>query len=269
MARVFARPRHPVISSARRFSSSRWARHPLWRKTRPPRRRSRCRPSRRRPRRCRSSPATSRSTGTPTPGRSSWKIPRLDTEVLHLAGLATGLGSNDIGLDRAAVTGSRIVRFERVGLKVLMVQPNYAFRSSSSNPAEVADVRDAFAPSVLWGFTVVAASDSGRRVLVELNDFLLRDADNISQRLVARELQARREPQRDQHAEHAELPEEHRAGGRADLRAAAGRERRPRRRGVSSRGSGRVAAHRAGGVAPDAPVVHRTARHRGLHQARL
>ena len=111
------------------------------------------------------------------------EIPRLDTEVLHMAGLASGLGSNDIGLDRAAVTGSRIVRFERVGLKVLMVQPNYAFRSSSSNPAEVADVRDAFARSVLWGFTVVAASDSGRRVLVELNDFLLRDADNIGQRL--------------------------------------------------------------------------------------
>ena len=111
------------------------------------------------------------------------EIPRLDTEVLHLAGLASGLGSNDIGLDRGAVTGSRIVRFERVGQKLLMVQPNYTFRSSSSNPAEVAGVRDAFARSVLWGFTVVAASDSGRRVLVELNDFLLRDADNLGTRL--------------------------------------------------------------------------------------
>jgi hypothetical protein len=111
------------------------------------------------------------------------EIPRLDTEVLHLAGLASGLGSNDIGLDRAAVTGSRIVRFERVGTKVLMVQPNYEFRSSSSNPAEVAGVRDAFARSVLWGFMVVAASDSGKRVLVEMNDFLLRDADNLGPRL--------------------------------------------------------------------------------------
>ncbi len=111
------------------------------------------------------------------------EIARLDTEVLHMAGLASGLGSNDIGLDRAAMTGSRIVRFERVGLKVLMVQPNYSYRSSSTNPAEVAGVRDAFARSVLWGFTVVAASDSGHRVLVELNDFLLRDADNIAPRL--------------------------------------------------------------------------------------
>ena len=111
------------------------------------------------------------------------EIPRLDTEVLHVAGLTTGLGSNDIGLDRAAVTGSRIVRFERVGQKVLMVQPNYGFRSSSTNPAEVADVRDAFARSVLWGFPLVAASDSGRRVLVALNDFLFHDFDNLAQRL--------------------------------------------------------------------------------------
>jgi hypothetical protein len=111
------------------------------------------------------------------------EIPRLDTEVLHLAGLASGLGSNDIGLDRAAVTGSRIVRFERVGQKVLMVQPNYDFRSSSANPAEVAGVRDAFARSILWGFPLAAASDGGRRVLVEMNDYLLHDTDNIAQRL--------------------------------------------------------------------------------------
>lgn len=111
------------------------------------------------------------------------EIPRLNTQVLHLAGLASGLGSNDIGLDRAAVTGSRLVQFERVGTKVLMVQPNLDYRSSSSNPAEVAGVRDAFARSVLWGFPLVAMSDSGRRVLVEMNDFLLRDADNLAQRL--------------------------------------------------------------------------------------
>jgi Met-zincin/Domain of unknown function (DUF5117) len=111
------------------------------------------------------------------------EIPRLDTEVLHLAGLASGLGSNDIGLDRATVTASRIVRFERVGQKVLMVQPNYDFRSSSSNPAEVADVRDAFARSVLWGFPLAAASDSGRRVLVEMNDYLFHDSDNLAERL--------------------------------------------------------------------------------------
>ena len=41
----------------------------------------------------------------------------------------TGLGSNDIGIDRGILTGSRIVKFERAGPRVLMVQPNYQFRA--------------------------------------------------------------------------------------------------------------------------------------------
>ena len=116
-------------------------------------------------------------------GQLFMEIARFDTEVLHLAGLGAGLGSNDIGLDRGGLQGSRVVRFERVGPKVLMVQPNYDFRASSTNPAEVRAVRDAFARSVLWGFTVAAESDGGRRVLVDMNDFLLRDATNIASRL--------------------------------------------------------------------------------------
>jgi len=118
-----------------------------------------------------------------TAGQLFMEIPRLNTEVLHLVGLASGLGSNDIGLDRGGLQGSRIVRFERVGPRVLMVQPNYDFRASSTNPAEVKTVRDAFARSVLWGFTVAAESDGGRRVLVDMTDFLIRDATNITPRL--------------------------------------------------------------------------------------
>ncbi len=118
-----------------------------------------------------------------TAGQLFMEIPRLNTEVLHVVGLAAGLGSNDIGIDRGGLQGSRIVRFERVGPKILMVQPNYDFRSSSTNPAEVRAVRDAFARSVLWGFTVAAESDAGRRVLVDVTDFLLRDATNLAGRL--------------------------------------------------------------------------------------
>jgi hypothetical protein len=114
-------------------------------------------------------------------GRLWMEIPRLDTEVLYITGLAAGLGSNDIGLDRGQLHDSRIVVFERVGPKVLMVQPNYQYRASSSNPAEVQAVRDAFARSVLWGFTVGAESDG--RVLVDATDFLVRDASNMAQQL--------------------------------------------------------------------------------------
>ena len=109
------------------------------------------------------------------------EIARLNTEVLYVTGLAAGLGSNDIGLDRGQLAATRIVKFERVGPKVLLVQPNYDFRAVSTNAAEVKAVRDAFARSTLWGFTVAAETDN--RVLVDATEFLLRDATNMSQQL--------------------------------------------------------------------------------------
>ncbi len=112
-------------------------------------------------------------------GQLWMEVPRLDEEMIHFVGFGAGLGSNDLGLDRGALRGSEIVRFERVGRKVLMVEPNYRFRAQSDNPAEVRAVRDAFARSVLWGFT--AAAETGERVLVDATDFLLRDAVNAAQ----------------------------------------------------------------------------------------
>ncbi|MGH7461920.1 MAG: DUF5117 domain-containing protein, partial [Longimicrobiales bacterium] len=109
------------------------------------------------------------------------EIPRFDTEVLFITGLAAGLGSNDIGLDRGQLMDSRIVEFERVGPKVLMVQPNYDFRARTSSASEARSVRDAFARSVLFGFTV--AAETGTRALVDATDFLVRDPANIAQRL--------------------------------------------------------------------------------------
>lgn len=101
------------------------------------------------------------------------EIPRLDTDFLYATGLAAGLGSNDIGLDRGQESGGKVVSFQRVGPKVLLVQGNELFRSSSASAAERKSVEDSFAKSVLWGFTVGAESDG--RVLVDATDFLLRD----------------------------------------------------------------------------------------------
>src|SRR5580700_3511334 len=101
------------------------------------------------------------------------EISRLDDDFLLATGIAAGLGSNDIGLDRGLEDGGKIVSFQRVGPKVLLVEGNESFRSSSANPAERRSVEDSFAKSVLWGFTVGAESDG--RVLVDATDFLLRD----------------------------------------------------------------------------------------------
>ena len=101
------------------------------------------------------------------------EISRFDTEFLFNTGLAAGLGSNDIGLDRGSGGGARLVLFQRVGPRVLLVQPNQSFRSSSANALERKSVEDSFAKSVLWGFSV--AAESGGRVLVDATDFFLRD----------------------------------------------------------------------------------------------
>ena len=104
-----------------------------------------------------------------------------DTDVLHAAGVGAGLGSNDIGIDRGQQSGSRVVRFHRVGPRVLMIQPNYRFRASSDNPAERKAVEDAFAPSTLWGFPVDAAT--GDRVLVDFTPFLMQDIGGFAGRM--------------------------------------------------------------------------------------
>ena len=109
------------------------------------------------------------------------EIPRLNQEVLYVTGLAAGLGSNDIGLDRAQLGAERVVSFKRVGQKILMIQPNYDYRAVSANPDERKAVEDAFATSVIWGFT--AAAETNGRVLVDLSDLILRDAHGVIGRL--------------------------------------------------------------------------------------
>jgi hypothetical protein len=115
-------------------------------------------------------------------GGTLWlEIGRFDTELLYVTALSAGLGSNDIGLDRGQLGAEHVVSFRRVGPKVLMVEPNYAFRALTDNPDERRAVREGFASSVLWGFTVGAETDG--RVLVDATDFLLRDVHGVTQRL--------------------------------------------------------------------------------------
>ena len=114
-------------------------------------------------------------------GRIWLEIGEWDTDVLHATGIGAGLGSNDIGIDRGQLAGSRVVRFHRVGPKVLMIQPNYRFRASSDNAAERKAVEDAFAPSTLWGFA--AGAETGDRVLVDFTPFLLQDIAGFAARM--------------------------------------------------------------------------------------
>jgi len=110
-------------------------------------------------------------------GKLWMELPPLGQELIYQVSLPAGVGSNDIGLDRGQLGDTRIVRFERSGPRVLMVQPNQAFRAVTTDPDERQDVENSFAQSVLWGFTVAAESDG--RVLVDATDFALRDAHGV------------------------------------------------------------------------------------------
>lgn len=114
-------------------------------------------------------------------GKVWLEIHQWDTDLLYVTSLPAGLGSNDIGLDRGLLGSERVVQFQRVGPKVLLVAPNLDYRATSDNVDEQIAVRDAFAPSVAWGFTV--AAQTGDAVLVDATDFLLRDVMNVAGRL--------------------------------------------------------------------------------------
>src|SRR5271154_2830308 len=108
-------------------------------------------------------------------------IDKWSTEFLYQSSLAAGVGSNDIGLDRGQLGATRIVRFERSGNKVLLVQENLDYRAVTNDADERRAVRDSFAESVLAGFTV-AAEETGS-ALVDATDFFLRDAHGIPETL--------------------------------------------------------------------------------------
>lgn len=114
-------------------------------------------------------------------GKIWLEIDKWDTEFLFLDALQAGVGSNDIGLDRGQVGRGRVVKFDRVGPKVLLTQVNYGFRAASDNPAERKAVTDAFAESVIWGFNAEAID--GDRVLVDATAFYLHDAHHVIETL--------------------------------------------------------------------------------------
>lgn len=104
-------------------------------------------------------------------------IDKFDTEFLYIESLTAGVGSNDIGLDRNQLGRERIVKFDRRGPKILLTEINYSYRAVSNNAAERKAVEEAFAQSVLWGFTLVA--EEGGKVLVDASDFLLQDVHDV------------------------------------------------------------------------------------------
>ena len=117
-------------------------------------------------------------------GQMFWEIDSLNTEFLYQVSMASGLGSNPVGIDRGQLSGTYVLSAKRIGPRLLLMQPNYRFRASSTNELERQAVQDSFAPSVLWGFDIVAETEG--RVLVDASDFFLRDARGVASTIANR-----------------------------------------------------------------------------------
>src|SRR5437763_15643063 len=114
-------------------------------------------------------------------GKLMLEISRFGEEMIYQTSLPGGVGSNPIGLDRNQLGATHIVRFERVGPRVLMIEPNYRYRALTDDAAEERAVADSFAQSILAGFKVEAAS--GSNVLVYASDFFLTDLHGVARTL--------------------------------------------------------------------------------------
>ena len=115
-------------------------------------------------------------------GKLLLEIPRFGEELIWQVSLAAGVGSNPIGLDRSQLGATHLVRFERVGPRVLMVEPNQNFRAVSDDPSERRAVEQSFATSILAGFKVESTTPTGGAI-VDATEFFLSDAHGVARRL--------------------------------------------------------------------------------------
>ncbi len=116
-----------------------------------------------------------------TQGKIFLRIDQWEEEFLYVNSLSAGIGSNDIGLDRGQLGRERVVKFKKIGPKILLVEPNQDYRANSNSTTERKAVEEAFAQSVLAGFSVVAQESES--VLIDITDFLMQDAHNVAGRL--------------------------------------------------------------------------------------
>ena len=109
------------------------------------------------------------------------EIDKLDFEFLYVNSLASGIGSNDIGLDRGQLGNERLVKFVKAGNKLLLVQPNLNYRAITDNSLEKKSVEQAFAKSVLFGFKIEETNNG--TYIVDFTPFLMQDTHGVANRL--------------------------------------------------------------------------------------
>ena len=114
-------------------------------------------------------------------GRILLDVDAIEQPFIYQSSLARGVGSNDLGLDRGQLGDTKVVRFQRSGPKILLVEDNLGFRALSDSADERQAIEESFARSVIWGFEDLDPSDA--KTVVDATSFIVRDAHGVSGRL--------------------------------------------------------------------------------------
>ena len=109
------------------------------------------------------------------------QVKDLDKEFLYVNSLSNGIGSNDIGLDRGQLGDDRVVKFQKAGNKLLLIQPNQSYRAITDNEQERKSIEQAFAKSVIFGFKIVETNEDG--IIIDITPFLMQDTHGVINRL--------------------------------------------------------------------------------------
>lgn len=114
-------------------------------------------------------------------GRVLLAVTQLDSPFLLTSSLPQALGSNEVGLDRRQPGEVKLVRFQKRGTRLFLLQDNTRYIAASSNADERNSAQQAFADAVLWSGDILASD--GPRHLVDFSSFLLADQHGIARRL--------------------------------------------------------------------------------------
>jgi len=109
------------------------------------------------------------------------EVDKLDYEFLYIGSLASGVGSNDIGLDRGQLGLEKLVKFVKKGNKLLLIEPNLYYRAQTENSSEKKSVEQAFAKSVIFGFEIIESKKN--YYLIDFTPFLLYDRHGVAKKL--------------------------------------------------------------------------------------
>ena len=92
-----------------------------------------------------------------------------NTEFLHAISTASAVS----GRDRGGWGGQRVLKFERSGSKVFLIESKFSYRAESDDPLERRAVDEAYTDPIVAGFRVGAEEDG--RVLIDATDFFMKE----------------------------------------------------------------------------------------------